>query len=343
MQIGIDSFAAAISDPATGLTVTPVDRMLHLLEEIELADRVALDVFGIGEHHRPEFLDSAPAVILSAAAARTQKIRLTSAVTVLSASDPVRVFQEFATLDLISRGRAEIVAGRGSFIESYPLFGLRLEDYDELFAEKLDLLLKIRASTEVHWSGKHRAPLTGQSIYPRPLQNPLPIWVGVGGTPESFVRAGMLGIPLMVAIIGGEPIRFRPLVDLYREAGRRAGHSPQQLTVGLHSIGFLADTTDEAAEIFFPGYAHTFNDIGKERGWPATTRAQFDAQRNPTGALLIGDAPTVAKKILYVNEALGGISRITFQMGVSTLPHQKMLHAIEILGTQVAPIVRDEL
>jgi probable LLM family oxidoreductase len=343
MQIGIDSFAAAISDPATGLTVTPVDRMLHLLEEIELADRVALDVFGIGEHHRPEFLDSAPAVILSAAAARTQKIRLTSAVTVLSASDPVRVFQEFATLDLISRGRAEIVAGRGSFIESYPLFGLRLEDYDELFAEKLDLLLKIRASTEVHWSGKHRAPLTGQSIYPRPLQNPLPIWVGVGGTPESFVRTGMLGLPLMVAIIGGEPIRFRPLVDLYREAGRRAGHSPQQLTVGLHSIGFLADTTDEAAEIFFPGYAHTFNDIGKERGWPATTRAQFDAQRNPTGALLIGDAPTVAKKILYVNEALGGISRITFQMGVSTLPHQKMLHAIEILGTQVAPIVRDEL
>jgi probable LLM family oxidoreductase len=343
MQIGIDSFAAAISDPATGLTVTPVDRMLHLLEEIELADRVALDVFGIGEHHRPEFLDSAPAVILSAAAARTQKIRLTSAVTVLSASDPVRVFQEFATLDLISRGRAEIVAGRGSFIESYPLFGLRLEDYDELFAEKLDLLLKIRASTEVHWSGKHRPALTGQAIYPRPLQNPLPIWAGVGGTPESFVRAGMLGIPLMVAIIGGEPIRFRPLVDLYREAGRRAGHSPQQLTVGLHSIGFLADTTDEAAEIFFPGYAHTFTEIGKERGWPATTRAQFDAQRGPTGALLIGDAPTVAKKILYVKEALGGISRITFQMGVSTLPHQKMLHAIEILSTQVAPIVRDEL
>jgi probable LLM family oxidoreductase len=343
MQIGIDSFAAAISDPATGLTVTPVDRMLHLLEEIELADRVALDVFGIGEHHRPEFLDSAPAVILSAAAARTQKIRLTSAVTVLSASDPVRVFQEFATLDLISRGRAEIVAGRGSFIESYPLFGLRLEDYDELFAEKLDLLLKIRASTEVHWSGKHRAPLTGQSIYPRPLQNPLPIWVGVGGTPESFVRTGMLGLPLMVAIIGGEPIRFRPLVDLYREAGRRAGHSPQQLTVGLHSIGFLADSTAEAAETFFPGYAHTFTEIGKERGWPATTRAQFDAQRGPTGALLIGDAATVARKILYVTEALGGISRITFQMGVSTLPHKKMLRAIEILGNQVAPIVRNAL
>jgi probable LLM family oxidoreductase len=343
MQIGIDSFAAAISDPATGLTLTPVERMHHLLEEIELADRVGLDVFGIGEHHRPEFLDSAPVVILSAAAARTQKIRLTSAVTVLSASDPVRVFQEFATLDLISRGRAEIVAGRGSFIESYPLFGLRLEDYDELFAEKLDLLLQIRASTEVHWSGQHRPALTGQSIYPRPLQNPLPIWVGVGGTPESFVRAGMLGLPLMVAIIGGEPIRFRPLVDLYREAGRRAGHSPQQLTVGLHSIGFLADSTAEAAETFFPGYAHTFTEIGKERGWPATTRAQFDAQRGPTGALLIGDAATVARKILYVSEALGGISRITFQMGVSTLPHQKMLRAIEILGNQVAPIVRNAL
>jgi probable LLM family oxidoreductase len=339
MQIGIDSFAAAISDPATHKTLTPVDRMHHLLEEIQLADQVGLDVFGIGEHHRPEFLDSAPVVILSAAAARTQKIRLTSAVTVLSASDPVRVFQEFATLDLISRGRAEIVAGRGSFIESYPLFGLRLEDYDELFAEKLDLLLKIRASTEVHWSGNHRPALTGQSIYPRPLQNPLPIWVGVGGTPESFVRAGMLGLPLMVAIIGGESKNFRPLIDLYREAGRRAGHSPQQLTVGLHSIGFLADTTAEAADTFFPGYAHTFTEIGKERGWPATTRAQFDAQRGPTGALLIGDAKTVAKKILYVNEALGGISRITFQMGVSTLPHQKMLHAIEILGNQVAPIV----
>ncbi len=343
MQIGIDSFAAAISDPATGLTLSPVERMHHLLEEIEFADRVGLDVFGIGEHHRAEFLDSAPVVILSAAAARTKNIRLTSAVTVLSASDPVRVFQEFATLDLISRGRAEIVAGRGSFIESYPLFGLRLEDYDSLFAEKLDLLLKIRASTQVHWSGKHRAALTGQTIYPRPLQDPLPIWVGVGGTPEYLVGAGLLGRPHIVAIIGGEPRRFRPLVDLYREAGRRSGHSPEQLTVGLHSVGFLADTTDEAAEIFFPGYAHTFTEIGKERGWPPTTRAQFDAVRGPTGALLIGDAETVAEKILYVNQALGGLSRITFQMGVSTLPHQKMLRAIEILGTRVSPIVRREL
>jgi probable LLM family oxidoreductase len=343
MQIGVDSFAAAISDPATGLVLTPVERMQHLLDEMELADRVGLDVFGIGEHHRAEFLDSAPAVILAAAAARTKNIRLTSAVTVLSAADPVRVFQEFATLDLISNGRAEIVAGRGSFVESYPLFGLKLEDYDSLFAEKLDLLLAIRESTSVHWSGKHRAALTGQAIYPRPIQNPLPIWIGVGGTPESFARAGVLGLPLMVAIIGGEPRRFRPLIDLYREAGRRAGHAPEKLTVGLHSIGFLGDTTQEAADVFFPGYAHTFTEIGKERGWPPTTRAQFDAVRGPTGALLIGDAETVAKKILYVNEVLGGLSRITFQMGVSTLPHPKMLRAIEILGTQVAPIVRQAL
>src|SRR5579872_1776605 len=343
MQIGVDSFAAAISDPVTGLTLSPVDRMQHLLQEIELADRVGLDVFGIGEHHRAEFLDSAPVVILSAAAARTKNIRLTSAVTVLSAADPVRVFQEFATLDLISHGRAEIVAGRGSFVESYPLFGLKLEDYDSLFAEKLDLLLAIRESSHVHWSGKHRAALTGQAVYPRPLQNPLPVWIGVGGTPESFARAGILGLPLMVAIIGGEPKRFRPLVDLYREAGRRAGHSPDKLAVGLHSIGFLGDTTKEAADDFFPGYAHTFTEIGKERGWPPTTRAQFDAVRGPTGALLIGDAETVAEKILYVNEALGGISRMTFQMGVSTLPHAKMMRAIEILGTRVAPIVRKEL
>ena len=281
MQIGVDSFAAAISDPATGQTISPVQRMQNLLEEIELADQVGLDVFGIGEHHRAEFLDSAPAVILAAAATRTKNIRLTSAVTVLSAADPVRVFQEFATLDLISHGRAEIVAGRGSFIESFPLFGLRLEDYDSLFSEKLDLLLNIRENTHVHWSGKHRAPLTGQAVYPRPLQNPLPIWVGVGGTPESFVRAGMLGLPLMVAIIGGEPRRFRPLIDLYREAGRRAGHPAEQLVVGLHSIGFLGDTTQQAADDFYPGYAHTFTEIGKERGWPPTTRAQFDAVRGP--------------------------------------------------------------
>ncbi|HEY4979570.1 MAG TPA: LLM class flavin-dependent oxidoreductase [Candidatus Acidoferrum sp.] len=343
MQIGIDSFAAAISDPVTGLTLKPVERMQHLLAEIELADQVGLDVFGIGEHHRAEFLDSAPVVILAGAASRTKNIRLTSAVTVLSAADPVRVFQEFATLDLISNGRAEIVAGRGSFVESYPLFGLRLEDYDSLFAEKLELLLRIRENTNVEWSGKHRAALTGQAIFPRPLQNPLPIWVGVGGTPTSFVRAGMLGLPLMVAIIGGEPERFRTLIDLYREAGRRAGHPAEKLSVGLHLIGFLGDTTGQAADDFFPGYAHTFTEIGKERGWPPTTRGQFDALRGPTGALMIGDAETVAAKILYQHEQLGGISRVTFQMGVSTLPHPKMLRAIEILGTRVAPLIRKEL
>lgn len=343
MQIGVGSFAAAISDPTTGLTISPAQRTQNLLEEIEFADRVGLDVFGIGEHHRAEFLDSAPAVILAAAAARTKNIRLTSAVTVLSAADPVRVFQEFATLDLISKGRAEIVSGRGSFVESFPLFGLRLEDYDSLFSEKLELLLKIRENTNIHWVGKHRAPLTGQAVYPRPLQDPLPTWIGVGGSPESFVRAGMLGLPLMVAIIGGEPKQFRPLIDRDREAGRRAGHSADKLIVGLHSTGFLGETTKQAADDFYPGYAHTFTEIGKERGWPPTTRAHFDAVRGPTGALLIGDAETVVKKVLYVNEVLGGLSRITFQMGASTLAHENMLRAIEILGTRVAPILSREL
>ncbi len=342
MQIGIDSFAAAMTDSA-GITISPVERLRNLLEEIELADQVGLDAFGIGEHHRAEYLDSAPAIILAAAAARTKRIRLTSAVTVLSAADPVRVFQEFATLDLISQGRAEIVAGRGSFTEAYPLFGLELKDYDSLFVEKLDLLLKLREQTNVHWSGRHRPALNGQGVYPRPLQNPLPIWLGVGGTPESFARAGVLGLPLMVAIIGGNPRHFRPLIDLYREAGAPAGHPPEQLKVGLHSIGFLGDTTQKAADDFYPGYAHAFTKIGRERGWPPTTRAQFDAGRGPGGALLIGDAETVAQKILYENKALGGISRLNFQMTVATLPHAQMMRAIEILGTRVAPIIRKEL
>lgn len=270
MQIGVDSFGAVISDPATGVSLSPVQRMDNLLEEIVLADQVRLDVFGIGEHHRSEFVDSAPVVILGAAATRTKSIRLSSAVTVLSAADPVRVFQEFATLDLISHGRAEIVAGRGSSVEAFPLFGFDLEDYDSLYSEKLDLLLKIRENTHVHWSGQHRPRLTGQAVYPRPLQDPLPIWVGVGGTPASFVRAGTLGLPLMVAIIGGEPKRFRPLIDLYREAGRRAGHSPEKLIVGLHAIGFLGDTTQQAAEDFWPGYAHTFTKAGLAAGFAGT-------------------------------------------------------------------------
>lgn len=340
MQIGIDSFAAAHTESSRA--VSPSERLRDLLEEIELADQVGLDSFGIGEHHRKDFLDSAPVVILAAAAARTQRIRLTSAVTVLSSADPVRVFQEFSTLDLISGGRAELVAGRGSFVESFPLFGLRLEDYDSLFAEKLDLLLEIRENEQVHWSGKHRAALTGQGVYPRPLQHPLPIWVGVGGSPQSFVRAGMLGLPLMVAIIGGETRRFRPLIDLYREAGERAGQPADHLKVGVHSLGYVAGTTQEAAEDFFPGYARAMTDIGKERGWSGMTRASFDAQRGPFGALLIGDPEEVAEKIVRHSEALGSISRITFQMNAASLPHAKLMRAIEMLGTRVAPIVRKE-
>jgi probable LLM family oxidoreductase len=343
MQIGIDSFAALVPDPITGHTVTAHERIVQLLQEIELADKVGLDTFGLGEHHRVEYLDSAPAIILAAAAARTKNIRLTSAVTVLSAADPVRVFQNFATLDLISGGRAEIVAGRGSFIEAFPLFGLKLEDYDDLFEEKLDLLLALRESTNIHWSGKHRAALTGQGVYPRPLQNPLPIWLGVGGTPQSFVRAGVLGLPLMVAIIGGEPHRFRPLIDLYREAGKRSGHAPEKLKVGIHALGYVADTDQQASDDFFPGYAEAFTKIGKERGWPPVTRSQFEALRRPTGALMVSDPETVAAKLLQMNEALGGISRISFQMSVAALAHDKLMHAIELLGARVAPIIRKAL
>src|SRR5438270_860105 len=342
MQIGVDSFAAATVD-AAGRAVDPAKNISELLEAITLADEVGLDVFGIGEHHRREFLDSAPTMILAAAAARTRNIRLTSAVTVLSAADPVRVFQEFATLDLLSNGRGEIVAGRGSFIEAFPLFGLELEDYDSLFAEKLDLLLNIRENAHVQWSGKYRAALTGQGVYPRPLQNPLPVWLGVGGTPGSFIRAGMLGLPLLVAIIGGEPHRFRPLIDRYRQAGLRAGHSPDQLKVGIHSLGYVADSSATAEGEFFPGYARSFTEIGRERGWPPMTRAHFEAQLGPTGALIVGDPETVAAKILRVNESLGGISRLTFQMSVAALPHAKMLRAIELLGTRVAPLVRAAL
>lgn len=337
MQLGIDSFAAF-----TGNTNTPLnaaEEMAHLLERIERADAVGLDVFGIGEHHRQEFLDSAPTVILAAAAARTKQIRLTSAVTVLSAADPVRVFQNFATLDLISQGRVEIVVGRGSFTEAFPLFGLNLRDYNELFTEKLDLLLRIRESENVHWSGKHRPALAGQGIYPRPLQQQLPIWLGVGGTPESFVRAGVLGLPLMVAIIGGETHRFRPLIDLYREAGRRAGHAPEKLVVGLHSLGYVANTMEEAVADYYPGYAETFTRIGKERGWPPVTRPHFDAVAGPSGALLIGSPEEVAAKINQHSEALGGISRVTFQMDNAGLSHAKLLQAIDLLGSRVAPLL----
>lgn len=341
MQIGIDSFAAAFDD--TSLALSESDRLRDLIEQIEHADQVGLDSFGIGEHHRKEFLDSAPTVILGAAAARTRDIRLTSAVTVLSSADPVRVFQNFATLDLLSQGRAEIVVGRGSFTESFPLFGLRLEDYDSLFAENLDLLLKIREDEHVHWSGEHRAPLTGQGVYPRPVQDPLPIWLGVGGTPRSFARAGALGLPLMVAIIGGELRRFRPLVDLYREAGREAGYSSDRLRVGVHAQGYVASTTEQAVADFFPGWARAMTDVGKERGSAPVTRADFDAQRGPEGALLVGNAEEVAEKIARHSEALGGISRLTFQMNAASLPHAKLMRAIEEIGTHVAPVMREGL
>lgn len=339
MELGIDSFAAAFTGDEAGPNHNGATAIGQLLERIEHADQVGLDIFGIGEHHRREFLDSAPTVILGAAAARTKRIRLASAVTVLSAADPVRVFQQFATLDLISQGRIDMVVGRGSFTEAFPLFGLSLRDYDELFTEKLELLLQIRDNEQVHWSGKFRPALAGQGIYPRPLQERLPIWLGVGGTPESFARAGTLGLPLMVAIIGGETHRFRPLVDLYREAGRRAGHAPEQLQVGLHSLGYVANTTEEAIADFFPGYAKTFTKIGKERGWPPVTRAQFDAVAGPRGALLVGGPEEVAEKINRHSEALGGISRVTFQMDNADLSHAKLMQAIELLGSRVSPLL----
>ena len=340
MKIGIDSFVALVADPTDNTMRSAQQRMYDLLEEIETADQVGLDIFGLGEHHREEYLDSAPAVILAAAAARTKNIRLSSAVTVLSAADPVRVFQEFATLDLISNGRAEIVVGRGSYIESFPLFGLKLEDYDDLFAEKLDLLLTLRDQPHPNWSGRHRAALTGQGVFPRPVQTKIPIWLGVGGTPASFARAGMLGLPLMVASIGGEPHRFRPLIDLYREAGKRAGHKPEDLKVGIHALGHVADTADEAAADFFPGYAAAFTKVGKERGWPPVTRNQFEALRRPKGVLMVGEPAYVAEKLLQMSEDLGGIAEIHMQMSVAALKHNRMLRGIQLLGEKVAPILR---
>jgi probable LLM family oxidoreductase len=340
MEIGIDSFAAAFDENSRA--VNPSERLRQLIEQIEHADQVGLDAFGVGEHHRREFLDSAPAVILGAAAVRTQRIRLTSAVTVLSAEDPVRAFQNFATIDLLSRGRAEMIVGRGSSIEAFPLFGYRLEDYDALFEEKLDLLLKLREHEHPHWSGKYRPALTGQGVYPRPVQNPLPLWIGVGGTPQSFARAGALGLPLMVAIIGGEPRRFRPLLDLYRETGKRNGHRPEQLKVGAHMLGYVGNSTQDAADTFYPGYAKAMTDIGKERGWPPMTRASFDAQRSPAGALLIGSPDEVVEKILRHSESLGGISRLSFQMNAASLPQIKMMRAIDAIGARVAPALRQD-
>lgn len=338
MEIGIDSFAAMMSGDGDR-NISDAKAMAQLLERMEHADRMGIDIFGIGEHHRKGFLDSAPSLILAAAAARTQRLRLTNAVAVLSAADPVRVFQSLATLDLISGGRAEMVVGRGSFIEAFPLFGYNLQDYDELFEEKLQLFLQIRDQETISWKGKFRPPLLNQAIYPRPQQNPIPVWLGVGGTPESFVRAGTLGLPLMVAIIGGETHHFRPLVDLYREAGRKAGFTDDQLTVGVHSLGYVSETTEDAREAFYPGYAEAMNKIGRERGWRPLTRIQFEAQSGPRGALLVGNPEEVASKIVRHAQALGGVSRFTFQMDTADLPHEKLLNAIELIGRKVKSIV----
>lgn len=338
MEIGIDSFAAVPKSESVGIRKNNAKAIAELLDRIVLADQVGLDVFGIGEHHRADFLDSAPTMILAAAAARTQRIKLRSAVTVLSAADPVRIFQQFATLDLISNGRAEIVAGRGSFTDAFPLFGLSLHDYDALFAEKLGLLLTIRDNKVVNWSGKFRPALNNQAIYPRPLQEKLPIWLGVGGTTASFIRAGELGLPLMVAVIGGETHRFRPLVDLYRQAGAKAGYAPEQLTVGLHSFGYVAPTREEAIANFYPGYEKVMNSVGKERGWAPMQRAHFEAQIGDLGAIVIGNPQEVAEKILRHSEALGGISRFSFQMDVR-LSHEQLLASIALIGEQVAPLL----
>lgn len=337
MEIGIDSFASAMY--GDGNTLSSVDAMEQLLQRIELADQAGLDVFGIGEHHKKEFLDSATAVILSAAAARTKRIRLSSAVSVLSAADPVRVYQSFATLDLISKGRAEIVAGRGSAIEAYPLFGFNLNDYDALFIEKLELLLQIRDNEFVTWSGKFRPALNNLPVYPRALQEKLPIWLGVGGTPESFVRAGSLGLPLMVAVIGGQTHRFKPLVDLYREAGKAAGYKPEELKVGLHSPGFVGSTTEKAIEEYYPGYAELWTKLGRERGWPPVTKDKFDMLIDDQGVLVVGDPERIAEKILRHSESLGGISRFTFQMDNAGLTHTQLMNVIELIGAKVIPLI----
>ncbi|WP_223649655.1 Atu2307/SP_0267 family LLM class monooxygenase [Hymenobacter psoromatis] len=340
MELGIDSFVWAMEGPDADRRRNPVEAMSEMLARIERADEAGLDVFGIGEHHLAEFLDSAPALILAAAAARTRRIRLTSAVAVLSAVDPVRLFQQFATLDVLSNGRAEMVVGRGSSIEAFPLFGFDLQDYDALFAEKLDLLLRLREQETITWAGKFRPALTGQGVYPRPVQAQLPVWLGVGGTPASFVRAGTLGLPLMVAIIGGETRRFRPLVDLYREAGRRAGFRPEQLRVGLHAFGYVGATTPEAVEEFYPGYAATMTRMGKMRGWGPINRAGFDAVARPHGAMLIGGPAHVAAKIKAHSAALGGVDRVVFQMDSGGLPNDQILHSIDLMGKELVPLLR---
>jgi probable LLM family oxidoreductase len=340
MELGIYTFAETTPDPHTGRTISPAERIRDLVEEIELADQLGLDVFGVGEHHRPDFAVSSPAVVLAAAAARTTQIRLTSAVSVLSSDDPVRVFQSFATLDLLSGGRAEIMAGRGSFIESFPLFGYDLDDYDELFSEKLELLLALRDSEHVTWSGRHRAPLDGRGVYPRPLQDRLPVWVAVGGTPQSVVRAGVLGLPMALAVIGGQPERFAPLAELHRRAAEEAGHDAPALSINSH--GFIADTSQAAADEAYVAHKVVMDKLGRERGWPPLTRAQFDAGAGLHGANVVGSPEQVIEKILFQHEIFGH-QRFMVQFSVGTMPHASIMRSIELYGTEVAPAVRTEI
>ena len=341
-EIGLYSFAERTPDPHTGHKISPAERIRNLLEEIELADQVGLDVYGLGEHHRDDFVSSAPEVILAAAASRTKRIRLSSAVTVLSSDDPVRVFQRYASLDLVSNGRAEIMAGRGSFIESFPLFGYDLNHYDSLFTEKLDMLLKLREDERITWQGRHRAPIDNLGVYPRPVQDPLPVWVAVGGTPESVVRAASRGLPMALAIIGGMPERFAPFVQLYRQAATEANHDPVALAVSINSHGFIADTRQQAIDISFPAVQITMNKIGRERGWPPMQRSQYEASAELRGANFVGSPDDIIEKILF-QHSIFNHQRFLLQLSVGTMPHDKVLYAIELLGTKIAPVVREEI
>ncbi|MEH7417929.1 LLM class flavin-dependent oxidoreductase [Neobacillus drentensis] len=342
MEIGISTFVETTPDVQTGEVISHAERLREVVEEIILADEAGLDVFGVGEHHRKDYAASSPTLVLAAAAPQTKRIRLTSAVTVLSSDDPVRVFEDFATLDGLSNGRAEIMVGRGSFIESFPLFGYDLQDYDELFEEKLDLLLKLRASEKVSWSGKHRPAINNLGVYPRPVQNPLPVWIGSGGTSDSVIRAGLLGLPLVLAIIGGRPVQFAPLVKLYKRAAEQAGHDASKLTVASHSHGFIAEDTTTAADKFFPSTQQAMNVLGRERGWGYYDRSSFDAARSFEGALYVGDPETVAQKIIHLRKNVG-ITRFMLHVPVGSMPHGDVMRAIELLGREVAPRVRDEV
>ncbi|WP_201008923.1 LLM class flavin-dependent oxidoreductase [Paenibacillus glycanilyticus] len=342
MEIGIDTFVETTPDVVTGETISHGERLRQVVEEIVLADKVGLDIFGVGEHHRKEFADSATAVILAAAAPMTKKIRLTSSVTVLSAADPVRLFQQFATLDGISNGRAEIIAGRGSMVDAFPLFGYDLKDYDKLFEEKLELLLKLRESEKVTWKGGFRPAFDNLGVYPRPVQNQLPVWLGSGGNPDSVIRAGQLGLPLVLAIIGGSPLNFAPLVPLYKKAAARAGHDVAKLKIAVHSLGYVAESNSLAVDKYFPPTQASFNYFGRERGWGQYTRSQFDASRTLEGALFVGDPETVANKIIFMRKHLG-FTRFFLHLPVGTMPHEDVMKAIELLGTEVAPRVREEV